>query len=105
MTTERDKGGVVFRSQRVGDFVVHELSMRLHLQVMKDYPEPGIERAAGYLGHAVSNGTGEPIGRDAVLDLPPALFNELMEAYTEVSKRYETQPEGKQPEGSAEGNA
>lgn len=97
--------GIHFRTAGVGPFTVTELPMRLHLKVLQDYPEPGIDRAAGYLGHAVSNGSGEPIGRDAVLELPAALFNQLMDAYMDVSRRTVDQP-GQDAEGSgAEGNA
>lgn len=96
---------VNFRSKQVDDFTVTELSMRLHLLVLKECPQAGIERAAGYLGYAVTNGSAQPIGRDAALELPPALFNELMDAYMEVSKRYEQPQQDASKEGSAEGNA
>jgi len=92
---------VVFRNKQVGPYTVTELPMRLHLQVLKDFPDGGLERASGYLGYAVSNGTGEPIGRDAVLELPPAWFNQLMDAYMQVSQRIDLGT----GEALAEGNA
>jgi hypothetical protein len=106
-------GAVNFRTTQVGQFTVRELPMRLHLRVIKDHPEGGVERAAGYLGHAVSNGSAEPLGLEAVLDMPPALFNQLMDAYMEVTRRYDEPPRPSTPtasdtastEGSAGGNA
>lgn len=77
----------VKNSMRVGQYTVRELSMRENLDAQREHPAPGIERAAGYLGRAVSNGDDCPIGEAAVLELSGAWFNALLDAFNNVSRR------------------
>ena len=73
------------REKTVGPYTVRELPMRATMRILDEHPEGGSLRSAAMLGAAVYNGSGEPLGMDAVLDLGTGLYQMLMEAYSEVS--------------------
>ena len=87
------------REKKVGPFTVRELSMRKNLECVRTHADNS-ERSIAMLGQAVYNGSGEPIGTEAVLDLGVGWFNTLSEALREVSER----PAAPDEEARAEGN-
>lgn len=79
---------IALRERRVGPFTVRELPMRETMRILADYPAASADRGAAMLGAATFNGSAEPLGL-AVLDLGTGVYQQLMEAFQEVSGRME----------------
>lgn len=71
--------------RKVGAYTVKELSLRQLMDLQEQHPEGGKAMTVAMMGAMVHNGTGQPIGADAALDLPARVAMKLQAAVTELT--------------------